>query len=61
MDKKEIVNETGWSLVEILKRINSLPYVTETITEESLKTMSKEEFNNLLHGDIKGAIQSEKQ
>lgn len=53
MDIKEIVDETGWSLIEILKRVNSFPRVTETITEEELKNMTKEEFSNLLSGNNK--------
>ncbi|WP_268745391.1 hypothetical protein [Staphylococcus agnetis] len=34
MNIKDITEETGWDLVEILKRVNSFPRVTETITEE---------------------------
>ncbi|MCO4357274.1 hypothetical protein [Staphylococcus agnetis] len=50
MDIKEIIDETGWSLIEILKRLNSLPYVTEKITEDSLSNMTKEEFMEFLLG-----------
>ncbi|WP_186434587.1 hypothetical protein [Staphylococcus agnetis] len=50
MDIKEIVDETGWSLIEILKRINSLPFVTEEITIKSLENMTKEEFKKFLLG-----------
>ncbi|MEB7431456.1 hypothetical protein ACYCJG_06640 [Staphylococcus chromogenes] len=50
MDIKEILDETGWSLIEILKRINSFPYVTEKITEDSLSNMTKEEFMKFLLG-----------
>ncbi|WP_157947123.1 hypothetical protein [Staphylococcus chromogenes] len=50
MDNKEILDETGWSLIEILKRINSFPYVTEKITEDSLSNMTKEEFMEFFLG-----------
>ncbi|MCE5004532.1 hypothetical protein [Staphylococcus chromogenes] len=50
MDIKEILDETGWSLIEILKRINSFPYVTEKITEDSLSNMTKEEFMEFFLG-----------
>ncbi|MBV5137698.1 MULTISPECIES: hypothetical protein [Staphylococcus] len=50
MDIKEILDETGWSLIEILKRINSFPYVTEKITEDTLSNMTKEEFMKFLLG-----------
>ena len=50
MDIKEILDETGWSLNEILKRLNSFPYVTEKITEDSLNNMTKEEFMEFLLG-----------
>lgn len=50
MDIKEILDETGWSLIEILKRINSFPYVTEKITEDSLSNMTKEEFMKFFLG-----------
>lgn len=53
MNIKDITEETGWDLVEILKRVNSSPRVTETITEEELKNMTKEEFSNLLSGNNK--------
>ncbi|MBY7664010.1 MULTISPECIES: hypothetical protein [Staphylococcus] len=50
MNLKEITDNTGWSLIEILKRINSLPYVTEEITIKSLEDMTKEEFKKFLLG-----------
>ncbi|MCO4357977.1 hypothetical protein BU586_12535 [Staphylococcus agnetis] len=53
MNIKDITEETGWDLVEILKRVNSFPRVTETITEEELKNMTKEEFSDLLSGNNK--------
>lgn len=56
MDIKEIIDETGWSLIEILKRINSFPYVTEEVTLESLQNMNKEEFVKFLLGKKGGDL-----
>lgn len=50
MNIKDITEETGWDLVEILKKVNSLPHVTEEVTLESLQSMNKEEFVNFLLG-----------
>lgn len=50
MDTKEIIDETELSLIEILKKPNNLPYVTEKITVESLQNMTKEEFTEFLIG-----------
>ncbi|NHM91451.1 MULTISPECIES: hypothetical protein [Staphylococcus] len=50
MNIKDITEETGWDLVEILKRVNSFPFVTEEITIKSLENMTKEEFKKFLLG-----------
>ncbi|UEX90885.1 hypothetical protein [Staphylococcus ratti] len=50
MNNKDLINETGWTMNEIIKRINSFPHVSKKITEQDLKKMSKNEFKNLLLG-----------
>ncbi|PTF82289.1 hypothetical protein BU686_03645, partial [Staphylococcus chromogenes] len=50
MNNKDLIDETGWTLTEIINRINSLPHIKQKITQEDLQNMSKVEFQEMIIG-----------
>ena len=50
MNNKDLIDETGWTLTEIINRINSLPHIKQKITQEDLQNMSKGEFQEMIIG-----------
>lgn len=50
MNNKDLIDETGWTLTEIINRINSLPHIKQKITQEDLQNISKGEFQEMIIG-----------
>ncbi|WP_419792011.1 hypothetical protein RCF72_08835 [Staphylococcus chromogenes] len=50
MNNKDLIDETGWTLTEIINRINSLPHIKQKITQVDLQNMSKVEFQEMIIG-----------
>ena len=50
MNNKDLIDEIGWTITEIINRINSLPHIKQKVTKEDLQNMSKSEFQDMILG-----------